>query len=481
MLASIGILRRRLTRSLAMWTLALALLAASAPAAFALIEGGVGNDPIKDPGWPLGAAEIVNFNGRVAFWVGPPFGGGQWHAECRGDAKELNAVLAAFARMDGTNKKIIVHDGVGRSFWLNTNRAPEKADAAKIDWAFVVWQKDNWERMHKMPARVRPPDLGDAEAGPPSQLDIYAGGAVRWEDVVVPKGLTVFDRRLEAHGFSLEDGVVVEGRIVDAATKEPVEGKLRLERVEPQKKGGYEYSLIREVAADERGRWVLKNAPAGWHRLVVVADGYVSRVIGYETFDEQPRWSSHECAVLCPAPVSGVVTDDEGKPLADVNVRISDVQADGVGRYESPDDYEVKTDAEGRFRVEAIPAGKGSVWIHKAGYVRPGLGPSIEMPTKDVKLEMKPSASLVVTIDFSATTRPGGYIVNIAPQGGEKVGSWGGSGNIDVKNQITFRDVPPGRYVLNGRPNPGSSKETTESVTVDLKGGDETKITLTAK
>ncbi|MEX2186721.1 MAG: hypothetical protein WD875_08005 [Pirellulales bacterium] len=103
------------------------------------------------------------------------------------------------------------------------------------------------------------------------------------------------------------------------------------------------------------------------------------------------------------------------------------------------------------------------------------------MPTKDVKLEMKPSASLVVTVDFSATTRPGRYIVNIAPEGGEKIGSWGGSGNIDAKNQIAFNDMPPGRYVLTGRPNPGSAKQTTEPVTVDIKGGDEAKVTLTAK
>ncbi|MEX2186720.1 MAG: hypothetical protein WD875_08000 [Pirellulales bacterium] len=343
--------------------LALVVIAASAPAALALIEGGEGNDPIADPGWPTGAAAIFNFKGRVAYWEGPPLGGGQSHSECRGDAKEFNAVLAAFARMDAKNKQIIVHDGVGNSVWLNINREPEKAEAAKIDWTFMVWQKASWDRMFKMPAQFRPGDLGDHEVGPPTQIDIYTGGGVRWADVVVPKGITVFDRRLEAHGFTLEDGVVVEGRVIDGETKKPVDGKIRLERVEPQKTGGYEYALITEAAADERGRWVLKKVPAGWHRLVVVADGYVSRVVGYETFDKQPRWSSYDCAVLCPAPVSGRVTDDEGKPLADVDVRIDGIQVEGIGRYESPHEYKAKSDADGRFRVEEIPAGKGTVWF----------------------------------------------------------------------------------------------------------------------
>jgi hypothetical protein len=70
------------------------------PEAFALITGGEGNQPITDPGWPAGAAAIFNHTGRVAWWEGPPFGGGQWHAECRCDTRALSAVLAEFARLD---------------------------------------------------------------------------------------------------------------------------------------------------------------------------------------------------------------------------------------------------------------------------------------------------------------------------------------------------------------------------------------------
>jgi hypothetical protein len=471
----------RSLRSISMLLLAVAMLLGGSTGASALIEGGEGNDPIRDPGWPVGAAGIVNFKGRVAYWVGPPFGGGQWHAECRGDADDLNAILQAFALVDSKNKKVIVHDGNGKSFWLNTNDDPAKRDAAKIDWVFTVWQKESFERLLKMPADLHRIDKDDAKLGPPLTLEIYTGGSVKWKDVLMPKGLTVIDKRLEAHGYQLSDGIVLEGKLVDVETKKPVHGKVRLEKVEPQKEGGYAYPTVHEVESDAKGRWVVKNAPEGWIRIVAVAKGYVSRVIGHERLGKEPRWASYECGLICPAPVTGRVTDAEGKPLADVEVRFGNVVAKVIGRYESSDEGSVKTDANGRFRAENLPKGTATVWVTKPGYVRPGLGPNITTPTQDVKLEMVKSASLVVTIDFSAATRPGGYIVMIDPEGGGGVGTWGGSGSIDPKDQIKFEHIPPGKYVLKGRPNPGSTDQETESLTVDLKGGDEQKVTLKAK
>src|SRR5262245_39663477 len=92
---------------------ALALIAVSSQPALALIFGGVGNKPIQDPGWPAGAAVIFNTPSRIAWWEGPPLGGGNWHAECRGDAKALSAVLADFAKLDVKSKRIVVRNGVG--------------------------------------------------------------------------------------------------------------------------------------------------------------------------------------------------------------------------------------------------------------------------------------------------------------------------------------------------------------------------------
>ena len=94
---------------------------------------------------------------------------------------------------------------------------------------------------------------------------------------------------------------------------------------------------------------------------------------------------------------------------------------------------------------------------------------------------MKKAANVRVTIDFTGKNRPEGYMVHIAPEGGEGIGKWSGSGNIDAKNQISFKDVPPGQYVLHGRPNPSSKNQETAPITVELKGGESIELALSAR
>ena len=91
------------------------------------------------------------------------------------------------------------------------------------------------------------------------------------------------------------------------------------------------------------------------------------------------------------------------------------------------------------------------------------------------------SASLLVTVDFQGKDRPEGYIIQMAPVGGEVIGSYGGSGNINAQQQMKFESIPPGAYVVRGRPNPGSVDQETEPVTVELKGGQAAEVTLRAK
>jgi hypothetical protein len=215
--------------------------------------------------------------------------------------------------------------------------------------------------------------------------------------------------------------------------------------------------------------------------VVVEAAGFVPRVAGYDRFDGQPGWQFYDCGLSRAAVVTGRITDEAGKPLAGVTVRLDNVATESGFLYESPHDYTYTTDAEGRFRAEQVPAGKASIWLYKPGYCRPGLGPTITTPRDDVELQMIPSASIRATVDFAGTQQPGGYIVELHPESGDAVGTYGGSGNINAQNQIAFENVPPGRYVLRGHPNPSSGDQRTEPVTVDLKGGQAAEITLKAK
>ncbi len=427
----------------------LAFFVAAVPVreAAALITGGEGNKPIPDPGWPKGAAAIFNHPGRIAWWEGPPFGGGQWHSECRGDARTLTAILTGFSKLDAKTKRVVVHDGVGQSFWISE---PARKDAARIDWEFIVWQPSSWERLSQLPAGINPTDARDRSNGPPSQIDVYTGGNVRWADVKVPEGLEVVDERLESHGFTAADGVVLEGKITNVADRRPIPGRVKLRRMEPRGLGPERYSVLAEATADADGHWVLKKATAGWLQVVIEADGFVPRIVGYARLDDQPHWSFFDCRLSPLAAASGQVTDEAGQPLPDVDVRIQDVATEEDGRYDLPFDSSVKTDADGRFRSDQLPRGHASVWVYKFGYCRPGLGLRIKLPADGVALTMKKSARARVTVDFTGKAKAEGYIVSVAPEGGSVPGSWGGSGILDARNQIAFTDVPPGRYVFQG-------------------------------
>jgi len=456
---------------LAATTIVLAITLAAIPfnAALALITGGEGNSPVTDPGWPKGAAAIFNNSSRIAWWVGPPFGGGQWHAECRGDTKVFNAVLADFAKLDVKTRRLVVHDGVGQSYWLNINREPARQAAARMDWAFMVWQPESWER---------------DRSGPPAQIDVYTGGNVRWDDVKVPAGIEVIDQRLEAHGHSLTDGIVLEGRVTDLATQQPIAARVRLERVEPQPNGSNKYTSVAQTAADPQGHWVLKKVSVGWHRVVVEADGYVPRDVGNEMFDDQPRWQFYDGKLVRPGPVGAVagrIVDDAGQPLADVVVRLTEIKVEGEGRYTSPQEYTSTTDANGLFRLDQVPVGTATILVRKSGYCPPRSGKKITTPKEDVALSMIKAARVNVVVAFATTARPAGYLVHIEPEGGAAIGKWSGSGNIDATNQVSFENVPPGKYVLQGQPNPGREDERSLPITVDLKGGQTIDITLPAK
>jgi protocatechuate 3,4-dioxygenase beta subunit len=464
-------------------TLGIAALILLPPPAYALILGGTGNEPLRDPGWPKEAAGVFNHISRVAYWEGPPLGGGEWHAECRGDAADFNEVLAQFAKIDATKKRLVIHDGEGRSFWLNPNNAPDKRAAAAIDWVFVVWQSENWKRLQSLPAGLRARGNTGAGEAPAPQIDVYTAGRIKWGDVKVPKGIEVIDHRLEAHGFSIADGIVLEGTIHDLGTGRPLKDvTVELQRIEPQPKGGYQYTSAAAAATDVNGHWVLRSVPAGWYQITARADAYAPRIVGHGNYDNEPLWQAFDAGLTQSATVRGRVTDDEGQPLSGVDVRLDDVVAKGDGgSYSSPSGNSIQTDADGRFTFAGAPIGRASVWVNKPGYVRPGLGVKIETPADDVSLTMIKAAALEVTVDFTGTTRPEGYIVEVAPEGGEAVGKWGGSGNINAEGTITYKQIPPGKYVVTGRPNPGKESDRTEPQTVDLLGGETTKIMLHPK
>ena len=327
----------------------------------------------------------------------------------------------------------------------------------------MVWQPPSWEHLRRLPADLNPIDARDADKGPPAQIDVYTGGNLRWSDVIVPKGLEVVDQRLEAHGFTPADGIVLEGKVTDLATGRPSPRGCAWSGSSRRRRADIATTSAARAVADAQGRWVLKKAPAGWHRVVVEADGFVPRIVGYAQFDDQPRWASYDCGLSRPAPVSGRVTDDSGRPLADVEVRIEDVASERGGRYESPDGILPGRAPTAASSADRVPGRPGHDLDSQARLLPPGPGPADHDAGEGHRAVDGPVRAASASSSSSPEPAPAGYIVHIEPEGGEAVGKWSGSGNIDAANRIAFRDVPPGRYVLKGRPNPSRGNDTRPS------------------
>src|SRR5688572_2993567 len=151
----------------------LSLMALVVPAQ-ALITGGEGNEPMQArPGWPVGAIDVVNQQSRIAWWEGPPFGGGEWHFEYHGDEAALNEALKRLAAIKGPRPRLVIYDGKAESFWLGINDKKEKHPMA---WTFVVWEKENYERLFGQGAgrfMARSPQYG--QPLPPPELTVYTG------------------------------------------------------------------------------------------------------------------------------------------------------------------------------------------------------------------------------------------------------------------------------------------------------------------
>jgi hypothetical protein len=73
------------------------------------------------------------------------------------------------------------------------------------------------------------------------------------------------------------------------------------------------------------------------------------------------------------------------------------------------------------------------------------------------------------------------YMVEVEPEEGSGIGKWGGSGNVDAEGTLTFTHIPPGRYAVVARPNPGSVNDTTPRVIAEIEPGETAEVILEAK
>jgi hypothetical protein len=162
----------------------------------ALILSGTGS-PTYTNGWPEGAAAVSNLKSCVGWWEGPPFGGGEWHMQFRGDTEAFMQVLTNFAAIRAPTLDLVIHDGPKHDQFLELDKQSQPDTDSRVDWEFVVWNPENWNNLYNNTNATflkDNPNFGKPVPAP--RMELYIGsGQVDLEKVKVPATVRVRDER----------------------------------------------------------------------------------------------------------------------------------------------------------------------------------------------------------------------------------------------------------------------------------------------
>ena len=467
---------------------------------FALIMVNSGDRPVENMGWPRGCEKVANQPGRLGWWEGPPFGGGEYHFEfvCK-DTAEFNAVLKAFAAIQvpglpaksassasGENTyrdaaqalELVVHDGPEYSAVFDCEGAAADKKKSRVDWTFTVWNPANWYRLFNSPNLTFESDHHNfRQPVAPPRIDVYiGGGTIVWNKVKVPPNVHVVDKREEAAPVRPKGGGLVRGTVYDMATGQPIAGA---EIVVARGNDPRELQEVARTNTDNRGLGEVEKIPSGRYAIVVRAAGYAARVA--ERYENKAATYHEFTAMLAPeAAVKGTVADAEGKPITDVQVSpASTLAMDGLG-YACSDVKAAMTDKEGRFEIRSLPEGFTQLRCR---------APSLHQETFVFELYGVPSEGIKIVMTGTGVVRgkvigrdgkpaPGATHVSIGHPGGDRVGQWGGSMQCKGDGTFEFQGVPPGEYLVGTNPLLSIKGEDPNAKRITVKAGQTVEVEI---
>jgi hypothetical protein len=355
-----------------------------------LILGAMGNDPVPDSGWPAGAHAIANREDRIGYWEGPPFGGGEYHFLLAIESDQAMAqLLDEFAAIVAPDKQILLRDEPLSSFWLTA----QSEDASNLTAEFVIWTPERWNVLHRNPLHpfmMDSPNCG--QPCPPPQLIVStpAFQGIDWSDL--PTSCTIVNQHWRGTRTEGEAARSFELQVFDINSHKPLPHVTVT--TEHQSEGD---APAKTCTTDAQGRARLVDLPRGAYRLTLSAEGYAPRRV--EPFPGERDFNSTTVVYLAPAhALTGRVSNTDGKPVAEAAVRIIGLLGiDGLP-YPRPRGLEgTETDAEGLFRMDALPQGYCQIIVMHREY-----------PTAGHKREIIqiPAESLTITLQPPDTAQP---------------------------------------------------------------------------
>lgn len=439
---------------------------------FGLIMMIPGDQPWENGSTPQGSEAVANLPTRVGGWVGPPFGGGEYHFSYQCDeTSEFNEALAVFAKIRAPRVELYVHDGPGRDFMLDPRQGDDKRGLV-IDWRFTVWTPESFHRLYNDP---RQQFMSDHEyyrqRVPAPRIDVYVhkDGAINWSEVKIPDRVVVIDQRSSAAPVKPEGGSVVQANVYDMATGQPVaDALLRLVRAESAtSQPAASQPAEMRAEGDEDGRVLMRNIPSGAFRVFIEAAGYAPRPCLWLN-DNEPTYHGLDVELSKAVAISGVVVGDDGKPVNGVKVvadPIMGIDGRGYGRYGGENPV-AETDENGEFEIYPVPKGYAGLRCRSEVYFA-GPVPLMAVPAENVQIKVSATGVVRGRVTVGEDQRrPEEIHVSINPPG-DPAGKWGGSMRCDADGRFEFQRVPPGEYLLHAPGAiPGMHNEGGVSVTV---------------
>ena len=207
---------------------------------------GTGNAPVSERAWPVGSVKVANLSARLGWWEGPPFGGGEWHFEYRGDTDAFQEALDFFSRIGSPALDLFIHDGTQSSFVLVATITDARTGAAVAGARFQVTGRD--------------------DAGGYARPLTNAVAVVGYDDLP--------ERVYRKFAVALARAGTFSGRVVDTAGA-PV-GNARVLVANTLLGSNVPYRALHksETLPDGAGRFTLTNVPVGLVQLRAWLSGY---------------------------------------------------------------------------------------------------------------------------------------------------------------------------------------------------------------
>lgn len=291
------------------------------------------------------------------------------------------------------------------------------------------------------------------------RLTASSGQQHALEDVELEGGR----RAPEEVELRLGEARYVEGTVQDGSRR-PIEG-VSITAL-PQDEYGGEWKAV----TDAEGHYRLGPVQPGAYTFALSAPRYVD-------VEEEPRQLEADTGrvdftLRAAAMVAGVVVDDEGQPVSEVQLDLSR-PVDPEEEEEDMPSPMTWTDAEGRFAIDAPVGGEWTLRVGDERFISHRM--QVQAPAENLRVVVTRGGTVVGTVSDASGEPVGGAWLTLWAE--DKGAASTRSELTNAKGRATLRGLQPGSYVVQALED-YRGVERRASAKVELRGSEQQEVAL---